>query len=317
MDRKTYIAVLVAGLALLLALPVVEANGTACDYEGCTWLATGTVTKIEGSKVFLLGKDNVVYTIDRSQANVIYDGCESLKVGLVVRVYGTVTGANQIRASQMRVCPPGSVAPSGEGAGPTEEIRIIVEPETAPTAPAPTATQPPAAVTQPANWSARGLVTSVDYTGRKVMVNTPSGQFTINVGGAALSNGSRAIPLASLSQGDAVRITGRLCGLNEVDAVEFRVVRTRTDAEGALPQKPVSLVGTIQQIDYPSFTFTMTTDSTPVVVLVDQSTYVQQHGKRTAFMELRPGMRVRMSGSGNLGTGFAAREIQIIGVSPQ
>ncbi len=316
MGIRTYTAFLVLGLAFALLSSVAQAAPAACDHKGCTWLATGTVTRIDGTTLYLLGKDNVIYTIDAGSADVIYDsfaaGCDSLVVGSTVRVYGTITDPKTIKASRVRVCPAEKPATTGSGPAPKQEIKIIVEPEPVPQA----VPAQPGMGAQPANWFGRGLVTDIDYTARRMRITNSTGTYTINVGSAVLASGTRAIQLASLGQGDAVRVTGRLVGLNEIDATEVRVVRTRVDAESAVSQKPISVVGIIQQIDYPSFTFTMSTESTPIVVLADADTHVQQQGKKSAFMQLKPGMRVRMSGTGSLATGFAAREIQIIGIAP-
>lgn len=316
MDKISLTVALVVGLVAGMGLSAAAAEQAPCDYAGCSWLATGTVAKMDGKTFHLLGKDNVVYTIDAGPAEVIFENytadCCSLRVGDTVRVYGTVSGPAAVRAARIRVFSREPVRPAPSGAGPQREVKIIVEPEAATTSPAPEAQVP----TVEANWHGRGLVTDVDYTGKKIKIRTSTGQFSINTRGARLVNGSTAIGLGTINQGDAVRITGGLVGLNEIQACEVRVVRTRSESENALPQKHISVVGIIQQIDYPSFTFSMTTVSTPIVVLADPDTHIHQQGKATAFMELRPGMRIRISAYGSLATGYAAKEVQIIGVSP-
>jgi len=317
MDKTSLTVGLVIGLTAMVGLSAAASEQAPCDYAGCSWLATGTVTKMDGKTFYLLGKDNVVYTIDAGPAEVVFEDytadCCSLRVGDTVRVYGTLSGPAAVRAARVRVFAREPAKPAAGGAGPQKEVKIIVEPEFAPPAPSTPDAQVPAVE---ANWHGRGLVTDVDYTGKTIKVRTSTGQFSINTRGARLVNGSTAIGLGMINQGDAVRITGGLVGLNEIQACEVRVVRTRSESENALPQKHISVVGIIQQIDYPSFTFSMTTISTPIVVLADADTHIHQQGKATAFMELRPGMRVRISAYGSLGTGYAAREIQIIGVSP-
>jgi len=316
MNKLGFLTAILFGLVITLAPTIGLPKDTVCDHVGCTWLATGTITKVDGNTIYLLAKDNVVYTVLLKRTEVIFEDFatddNSLRVGDTIRVYGTISGPQQIQASRIRVF---SRKPSSQTISEPESdklIKIIVEPE--PIAEA--GTKSPAADEQPANWSGRGLVTDIDYAGRMIKVRTSTGQYTINAANARLVHGNKIVGLGTLNQGDAVRITGRLVGLNEIDANEVRIVRTHTEAENALPQKPISVVGIIQQIDYPSFTFTMSTESAPITVLADVDTLVQVQGKKSAFMHLKPGMRVRMSGYGSLATGFVAKEIQIISISP-
>jgi hypothetical protein len=316
MNRLGFLTAILFGLVITLVPTIGLTKDNVCNHIGCTWLATGTITKVNGNTIYLLAKDNIVYTVLLKRTEVIFEDFatddNSLRVGDTIRVYGTISGPQQIQASRIRVF---SRKPSSQTVSEPESdklIKIIVEPE--PIAEA--GTKPPATDEQPANWSGRGLVTDIDYAGRMIKMRTSTGQYTINAANARLVHGNKIIGLGTLNQGDAVRITGRLVGLNEIDANEVRVVRTHIEAENALPQKPISVVGIIQQIDYPSFTFTMSTESAPITVLADVDTLVQLQGKKSAFMHLKPGMRVRMSGYGSLATGFAAKEIQIISISP-
>lgn len=316
MNRLGFLTALLFGLVIIAAPTIGQPKSAACNYAGCTWLATGTVTKIDGNTIYLLAKDNVVYTVLVSRTEVIFEDfttdTTSIRVGDTIRVYGTISGPQQIQASRIRVF---SRKPSSQTVSEAESdkvIKIIVEPEPI----SGSGTQSPSGDEQPANWSGRGLVTDIDYAGRMIKVRTSTGQYTINAANARLVHGNKIVSLGALSQGDAVRITGRLVGLNEIDANEVRIVRTHTEAENALPQKPISVLGVIQQIDYPSFTFTMSTESAPITVLADADTSVHIQGKKSAFMHLKPGMRIRMSGYGSLATGFVAKEIQIVSISP-
>jgi len=315
MDTRKIIVTFLFGLAFVI---LIESNAisAACDFQGCTWLATGIIAKIDGKAAYFLGKDNMVYTINTANSQFIIEAntsdSNSLRMGDTVRVYGVITKPRVIKALRIRIYGRESVkAPAGSG--PQKEIKIIVEPEQP--APSQQALEP-LPQTQPCNWCARGLVTDIDSTGRKLKVRTSDGQYTIDVSRALLRNGHRKIGLGLINLGDALRITGSLCALNEVEAVQVSVERTKSEAENAVPQKLINVVGIIQQIDYPSYTFKMTTEWTPIVVLADNNTCVQKGGKPNAFTELRAGMKVRMSGYGSLATGYAAKEIQIIGVSP-
>jgi len=316
MNKIGYLTAILFGLVITFAPTIGLSKDTVCDHAGCTWLATGTITKVEGNTIYLLAKDNVVYTVLLKRTEVIFEnfatGDNNLRVGDTIRVYGTISGPQKIQALRIRVF---SRKPSSQTVSETEPdklIKIIFEPEPI----AEVGAKSPAADEQPANWSGRGLITDVDYAGRIIKLRTSTGQYTINAANARLVHGDKIVGLGTLNQGDAVRITGRLVGLNEIDANEVRIVRTHAEAESALPQKPISVVGIIQQIDYPSFTFTMSTGYAPITVLADVDTLVQIQGKKSAFMHLKPGMRVRMSGYGSLATGFVAKEIQIISISP-
>jgi len=318
MSTRKIIATLVLGVALI-AIAAQGAGGEACERLGCAWLATGTITRIDGSTFYLLGKDNLVYAIDASRAEMLSEftnGSFSVRVGDTVRVYGNVTGAQKVAASRVRVMAH-EEAPEAEPL--RKEIRIIYE---KPREEQPTEGAGPQPEVQPqpeerqCEWQGHGLITDVDYTGRMLKLRTSAGQFTINICDAQLVHGCKRIALGRLSLGDAVRVVGTLAGTNEVDAKQVRVLRTRTEAENSLPQMPIAIAGVIQQVDYPSLTFRMWTETTPLVVMADQDTLIQQQQCRMTFKDLRPGMRIKMNGYGSLGTGYAAKEILIISVSP-
>ncbi|MEN6357452.1 MAG: DUF5666 domain-containing protein [Armatimonadota bacterium] len=307
-------ALLLVGVAMAAMHSGTFANGEQCNINtpvGQTWLATGTVTKVDGPVFYLQGKDNVTYKIDTHNSEVMVGNSQVEhyvpKVGDTVRVYGTVDDGCKIDAARVRVFT-GEEQPAGaasEGAGPAKEVRIIVEKDTA---------QPGQGACAPCGnqWQGRGLITDIDYSGKRLKIQTPSGHFTIDVGGIPLIYGATTIGLGQLNQGDAVKISGSLVGVNEVQAQVIRITRTRTEAENALPLTPASVAGLIEQVDYPSFTFRMRTETSELVIVVDEDTIVQWQLKRMSFMDLKAGMRVKMTGYGSPGTGYAAQHIQII-----
>lgn len=312
MKTKKISAVLVLGMVLISTLFAVQT--AQADRN---WLATGTVTKVDGDTFYFLGRDNVVYAINAGQSEVIVNNfqsdCYTVRVGDTVRVFGCATDPKTIIAKRVRIikrCAPEAAEE------PKKEIRVIMQgslPGSEITGTGPVASVPQAAE---CNWEGRGLINDIDYSGYRLKVQTSAGQFSINTGSALLTNGSKRIRFGTLNLGDAVRISGRLVGLNEIDAQSVSVTRTRSEAENAVPQMPVSVAGVIQQIDYPSMTFKMRTEHSVIVVAADAKTIVQQQMDCEAFKDLKPGMRVKMSGYGSLATGFTAHHIQIISVSP-
>ena len=318
MTTAKYIAILIGGM--VLSGTVVGAVADA----GPQWLATGTVTKIDGSTFYFLGKDNVIYTIDAAGSEVLVEDfdtdCYSLRVGDTVRVYGNVVAQGTIRAVRVRIFGREQQTAGSAGAGPSpeKEIKIIIEKR----APEPLEpTEPPAGRPVeprcPPNWEGRGLITGIDYTGHRVKIQSPCGNYSIDVGDALLTDGRYRIGLGRLNTGDAVKVTGVLMAHNEVAAERLDVARTYSEAQNAVPLLPISALGVIQQVDYASFTFKMGTRAGAIVVAADERTVIQQHqDDKLAFSALRPGMRVKMSGYGSLATGYAAQHIQIIGISP-
>ncbi len=307
-------------LAAMAVVPVsVYANGEQCNIDvpvGQTWLATGTVTRIDGPVFYLLGKDNVIYKID-SQSSEVFVGDSKAdhympKIGETVRVYGTVGDGCKIEAARVRIFSDDRVASAAPvGSGPEKEIKIIVQRE--PPKSDACASEP---CKQSTAWQGRGLITDIDFTGKRLKIQTPSGHYTIDVAGVPLIYGATRIGMGSLNQGDAVKISGNLVGVNEVQAQVIRITRTRSESENALPLTPASVVGLIEQIDYPSMTFRMRTERNELVISMDEDTIVQQQMIRMSFMDLKPGMKIKMSGNGSPGTGYAASHIQIIGVAP-
>ncbi|MCE5198919.1 MAG: DUF5666 domain-containing protein [Armatimonadota bacterium] len=322
MHVKKALAILFAVMALTGLTYSAHANGgDTCAIKtppGQTWLATGTITKVDGQIFYILGKDNQIYKIDAGRSIVLMGDSETEryvpKVGDIVRVYGVVDESCEVDAARIRVFKEPS-EPAQAGSGPEPMVKIIIDKSATSTNPESCPIQ--AEPVSPANWESRGLITDVNYGGSQLKVQTSQGNYTINMGRATLTNGGGTrIGMGRLNLGDAVLVTGNLTGLNEIDAQSVRVTRTASEAQNALPMLPTSVVGVIQQIDYDSFTFKMATERSVIVVAADNDTIVQEQMQRMAFMDLRPGMRVKMSGNGSLATGYVAKHIQIISTAP-
>ena len=280
------------------------------------WLATGTVTKIEGSTLFFLGKDNNVYTVDASGSGMLFQGCTSgcsVRVGDKVRAYGHPAGPYMVNAIRVRVLSHGEGATASSAL--EKEIRVIME-QPKPTAEAAAPAAGPQ--TQPCcNWDSRGLISDIDYTNHSLKVLTSGGVYSVNVCNAQLMKGCcTRMGFGLLNVGDAISIAGNAAGQNGVDAVRVILERTRTDSEGALPQVPIGVVGLIKTVDYPSRTFRMETAGPQIVISVDDNTVIQQQASNMLFAEIRPGMRVKVNGVGALASGYAAYHIQVIGTGP-
>lgn len=287
---------------------------------GSEWLATGTITKIDDSTFVMLGKDNQLYTVRAADSKFLVNDADGAKyvpkVGDIVRVFGKVAEKCRVVASRVRVfgvLPAVLSMPAAPAQGPApapkKETRIIIEKQPQASAPSSIATCPP-------DWEGRGLLMDIDFVGHALKVRTSKGLFTINLHNARLIRGNRLVRLGSLNEGDALRVSGNIKGPFEVDAQSVQVTRTSSEAENALPQLPATFIGKIVSIDYPSMTFRMTTSSAPVVVLADIDTSIQNQHTPMSFLELKPGMRVNMSGNGNLGSGYVARHIQVISLAP-
>lgn len=314
MKSRITSAVLILGMVLISTLFAMQT--AQADH---TWLATGTVTKIDGNTFYLLGKNNVVYTINAGQSEVIVDNfhidCYTVRVGDTVRVFGCIFGTKTVEAKRVRILK--RCAPEQKTEEPGKEIKIIMQ-ANPPEEPASEGNGPVKSCQESCSkaWDGQGLINDIDYSGHRLKVQTSSGPFSINTCAARLSNGNKRIGFGLLNIGDAVRISGKLVGQNEVDATQICVMRTKSDAENALPSMPISVAGVIQQIDYASMTFRMRTANTTIVVAADANTMIQQQTSYSAFKDLRAGMRIKMSGCGSLGAGYTAQHIQIIGISP-
>lgn len=301
---------------LLLGVIIACAAGAASS-RGASWLATGTITKVDGTTAYFLSKDNSVFRVDTSRATLL--GSDLARVGDRVRVFGCLTGSGKVKAARVRVL--GSAGPrtGSSGSGPGKEVRIVVEkePELVPdqdvstepgAAPSPAIPEPPAMT-----WQGKGLISEIDFVAHQVKIQTSDGQFTINVDGALMVRGTVRTTFGRLNQGDTIWVGGNEICPNVVDGRVIRVLRSATEAQNAVPMMPVSVVGQIQQVDYASRTFKMSTPSTPIVVSVDDNTVIQFQELKKCFSDLRPGVRVNMSGYGNLTSGYAAQHIQIVG----
>jgi hypothetical protein len=293
------------------------AGGQACDYKGCNWLATGVVTNTRDTGFLMLAKDGHTYWIGTAKADVVSDVAARtgtpVRAGDVVRVFGTIAEADTIRASRVRVMPEETIAGAGAKAQPPQ-VKIIVEkPEAAAEAACAT---PVSTVAAKPDWESRGLITEIDPTGGYIRIRTSTGEFTVDVTGAQFISGRRGIGLGQLSLGDSVRVIGYGGCDAKVQAAQVVVTMPKWQADSAVPQLPISVAGMIQTVDFPSQTFTMTMHGQVVQVMADKNTYVQSEKRPAGFSELKPGMRVKMTGYGSPATGYAAQHIQIISVAP-
>lgn len=315
----------VIGFVLLGMLII--GTGLAAPSKGGSWLATGTVIKLDGNTVFFLGRDNAVYRIDTSGAVMLSDSSSTdvmPRPGDLVRVFGRITGAGEVRAARVRVLKSAGAKSAAGGSGPGKEIRIIVENNSeeaggqvveegkyTPGGPGPPLEQVPSTT-----WQGKGLISDIDYVGRQIKIQTSDGPFTINVDNAIMVRGTVRVRFSGLNQGDAIWVSGNEVAPYVVDGRMIRVLRSATEVQNAIPMMPTSVVGVIQQIDYPSRTFKMTSQSTIKVVSCDDNTVIQFQQIKKCFVDLKPGTRINMSGYGNSASGWAAQHIQIIAVSP-
>lgn len=296
------------------------------------WLATGIVTRRDGSTIYMLAKDNVVYKIDAGNARLRMDVPNHpivMNVGDRIRVFGTQTSPTSVKAKQILIylrTPSESVpsvepppvteqpvtpSPAGPGAGPTTVAPPIGQPDPVPTV------EVPRSIETESGWTGRGFISSMSIWENIVTVQTAQGAFNINVADAYITNGEKKLLVSDLSVGDAVRIYGDVTGLNKIKADQVVLLRQRTDLDSQLGAKPTTLRGKITSMDLPSFTFRMGTDATPVSVVVDETTRITMHGKVMAFMDLKPGAIVVVSGLGSPAAGYAAKSITIVSMPPQ
>lgn len=289
-----------------------------------SWLATGTVTRADGNTIYFLSRYNVVFHIDAGGAVIVSDvrpGDDVIRPGDTIRVLGTVIGPNRIKAARVRILRSADGPTAGAGSGPEREVKIVVEKDGAePCEDA--AEQPQSSSSQPQEpcltytWQGKGVVTDVDYVGRQVKIQTSNGPFTINTDRAEMVRGTVRVGLGRLNRGDTIWVAGDEIAPNVVDGRMIRVLRTYSDAQNAVPTLPISVVGVILQIDYPSRTFKMTGRGASFVVSCDGDTVIQFQNIKKTFHDLKPGTKINMSGYGNLTDGYAAQHIQIIGFSP-
>lgn len=313
---------LIAAFALAAALlgQAAYSNGMVCNarYDiGQKWLATGTVTKVEGTTFFLLGKDNQVYKIHAAESQVFIDeekvNREAWAVGDTVRVFGEVIDPCVISAERIRIFQRDDAGTIPEEPRVEREVKIIIERE-----PAVPSGQGAGVQAQPNeninDW--QGLVTNVNYGARGIDIRTSLDSFSVAIGDATIIEGPKRVTFGMINIGDAVYVTGTYAGLNRINAQRVEIIRHAADAQNALPTTHASLVGTILNIDYASGTFRMQTSSTEVVVMVGPEALIQHHHERWMWTDLAPGQRIKMSGYGSLGSGYAAQHIMVISVAP-
>lgn len=153
----------------------------------------------------------------------------------------------------------------------------------------------------------------VDYVGHQVKLQTSDTNYTIDTDNAQMVRGTKPVRIGSLNLGDTIWVQGVIVASNVIDGRMIRVLRTVSEAQNALPTLPVTMVGIVQQIDYPSRTFKMAGPNTAVVVSVDDNTDIFFQMIPKQFNDLKPGTKISMNGTGSLATGYAAHYIQIIG----
>jgi hypothetical protein len=310
---------------VLVGMLIID-TGWAVASSGAGWLATGTVMKTDANTVYFLGHDNVVYTIDTTSARILSNaGGLSVRprAGDQVRIYGRLTRSGDVRASRVRVLSSAAGRSAFVGNGPTKEVCIVVEKESdqaesepAVVPEAPCAPKLPNPEAPSATWQGKGLISDIDYVGHQVKIQTSDGSFTVDVDGATMVRGTVRVGLSRLNQGDAIWVAGNEVAPYVIAAQMIRVLRSGSEAMNAVPMMPTSVVGVIQQIDYPSRTFKMSGRVTVAVVSCDDNTVIQFMQTKQTFLDLKPGTRINMSGYGNLTSGYAAQHIQIIAVSP-
>ena len=314
-------------LFVLLGAIIISAAATAAWGSG-SWLATGVVTKVETNALYMLGKDNRVYRVEVSDANIV-SGDRDIRPGTTVRVFGRLTGKTAVCASRVRVLSGGQGKAPVQGSGPQKEVRIVVEKESAEETESAVKTEPPVGIPGPnaacgvpaaepssTTWQGKGLVMDIDFAAHQVKIQTSDGPFTINTDNAVMIRGTVRASLSQLNQGDTIWVAGNEVAPFVIDGKMIRLLRTYSEAQNAVASLPVSVVGVILQIDYPSRTFKMTGRCTTAVVSCDDNTVIQFQELKKTFSDLKPGTKINMSGYGNLNAGFAAQHIQIIGVSP-
>lgn len=298
------------GLLLLLGVCISTAVGAVPS-----WLATGTVTKVDGNTLYFLSRGDSVFRVEVGGSRILSNAGQAttdIRPGDKVRVYGFLIEPSVVRAAQIRVLE-SNRPPSEVGRGP-REVRIVMErDEVVPSGGTSDPCQPPDPACSPRMWEGKGIVIDIDYVGRQVKLQTSDTNYTIDTENAQMVRGTTRIRFGSLNLGDTIWVRGIVVAANVIDGQMLRVLRTVSEAQNAVPLLPVSMVGIVQQIDYPSRTFRLRGPHTPVVVSVDDNTDIYFQSIKKQFNDLKPGTRINMSGTGSLATGYAAQHIQIIG----
>ena len=317
MNRMRRKAILVGIVLLLTVLTTTAAlaNGICASISGGgpKSILLGRVTALDGPHLSMRSDAGNLYTVDVDKATILMYGLKpnsvSPRVGDMVRVYGVVSG-NLVCASRLRIFPsereavivPPVTPPVVEGAGPAE-IKRVPEYDV----------RLPAAGDNLGAWRSRGLVVGVQYRNKLMTISTSSGPFVIDTSGATIVMAKRSVSLAKVSQGDAVRIWGNAVGLNKIRADRVEVLRDVAHQDGVVTVRKASIVGKIDYIDYPSFTFRVETGTGEAKVMVDENTFVHFQGNTKAFMDLAVGQKVKVYGFGNLASGYVANQVHIIG----
>lgn len=318
------------GVVLLLAVLSVAAvadgicsSATASDNA---MTLTGVVTARDGTDFSIRTSEGRDYVIDGNNAKVMLDrlpgNCMSLRVGDKVRVYGSVVSGNRVCASRIHIflnpseaestaMPPAGNANSPViGTGPTRTRPTVVT--TKPVSPD-YDVRVPVVGDSLGSWRNRGLVLGVHYGDRMVTMATSMGPFDIDASAATVVAANSSVSLARVSEGDAIRVWGESSGLHKVRADRIEILRGKAQQEAAVPVKNTSVVGQIDYIDYPSFTFRINTGAGTTRVMVDENTFIHFQGMQKAFMDLGLAQKVKVSGIGNMSSGFMATQVQIIG----
>lgn len=281
-----------------------------------SWLASGIVTRVDGDTLYFLSRENSIYRIDARSARIASNVGQlspAIASGDKVRVFGYVSKQGNIQAAQIRVLATIRAA-SAQGSGPRKEVKIVVEkqPGQVPEVAAAGADAAPACC-DAKPWQGKGIVIDIDYVGKQIRLQTSDSNYTIDVDNAQMIRGTTRVRFGSLNLGDTIWVQGSLVAANVVDGRMIRVLRTVSEAQNAVPQLPLTIVGVIQQIDYPSRTFKMAGPNTTVVVSVDDHTDIFFQMNKKQFNDLKAGTKISMNGTGSLATGYTAQHIQIVG----
>jgi hypothetical protein len=207
---------------------------------------------------------------------------------------------------------PQSESPSPPDSKPAETTQSKPEKATADGSSAEQAPSPAKTPNQ-GNWQKRGLVSSVDRNEKQLTIITPEGQYAVDAREATVVENGYRVTLARISEGDALKVRAELTGLNKVRADRIEITGTKGKQAAADALKPITARGKIANIDYPSFTLKVETDSGELRVLAGEDTRISSPaGDRKAFMDLKLGQTVKIVAIGSLTSGYAASEVVII-----
>lgn len=317
MSRTTVLVGLVVSLAAATLGSATAGGAAPVTSQGNLLMVTGMILARDGAIVTMKTDGGVDYIVNAQDAAVMLDqypgNALSLRVGDRIRVYGDESMPNRLAASRVHVFLTSKEAAvthiaAGTGAGP---------------APIPAAkpaagdddsdVRLPSVGDSLGRWRSRGLVVDIHYRDRLMTVATSRGTYLIDVSASTLAEDGRSVRFAAINQGDAVRIWGETVGLNKVRADRVEIIREKNQQEVVAPLKPVSITGQIVSIDYPSFTFNLDTGTGQIRVLSDDNTFIHFGVGRKAFQDLTLGQTVKISGIGNLSSGYVASEIQVVG----